>query len=216
MFTGIVEEMGRVLAVKRGAKSAVLSVQANKILEDIKVGDSIAVNGVCLTVTSFSNEGFMADVMSETLEKSALGKLRGGSPVNLERAVASGGRFGGHMVSGHIDGTGSVMAIRKEDNAIWFTIRTSSNIMKYIIEKGSIAIDGISLTVAKVDAGSFSVSTIPHTVESTILKEMRLKDVVNLENDMVGKYMEKFLTASQENKTTKGGITMEMLGKLGF
>jgi len=216
MFTGIVEEKGRIVSVKRGPKSAVLSVQAMEIFQDMKIGDSIAVNGVCLTVTDFDSGVFRADVMRETLERSTLSQLKGGSQVNLERAMRADGRFGGHLVSGHIDGTGTIVNIKREDNAVWYVILANPGLMKYIIEKGSIAIDGISLTVAKVEGETFSVSIIPHTVERTILKEKTVGESVNLENDMVGKYIEKFLTASLGDKRAKGGITMETLGKFGF
>ena len=163
MFTGIIEEIGHVNNVKKGTASATLTIQAEKVLEGTHIGDSIAVNGVCLTVTGIYDNTFTADVMHETLNRSSLGKLVSGSAVNLERAMAADGRFGGHIVSGHIDGTGKVAAITKDDNAIWYQIKTDSGILKYIVEKGSVAIDGISLTVAKTDSQSFSVSIIPHT-----------------------------------------------------
>ena len=169
MFTGIIEEIGHVNNVKKGTASATLTIQAEKVLEGTHIGDSIAVNGVCLTVTGIYDNTFTADVMHETLNRSSLGKLVSGSAVNLERAMAADGRFGGHIVSGHIDGTGKVAAITKDDNAIWYQIKTDSGILKYIVEKGSVAIDGISLTVAKTDSQSFSVSIIPHTAGATTL-----------------------------------------------
>ena len=204
MFTGIIEEIGHVNNVKKGTASAILTIQAEKVLEGTHIGDSIAVNGVCLTVTGIYDNTFTADVMHETLNRSSLGKLVSGSAVNLERAMAADGRFGGHIVSGHIDGTGKVVAITKDDNAIWYQIKTDIGILKYIVEKGSVAIDGISLTVAKTDSQSFSVSIIPHTAG----------DVVNLENDIVGKYIEKFITFEKEKP--KSGITKEFLLKNGF
>ena len=193
MFTGIVEELGTVISLKRGSKAAVLTIKANVIFEDLKLGDSVAVNGVCLTATHISGNTFQADVMNETFNRSSLGSLKKGSVVNLERAMAANGRFGGHIVSGHIDGTGKVAAITKDDNAIWYKIKTDRGILKYIVEKGSVAIDGISLTVAKMDSQSFSVSIIPHTAGATTLSLRKAGDVVNLENDIVGKYIERFL-----------------------
>ena len=214
MFTGIIEEIGHVNNVKKGTASAILTIQAEKVLEGTHIGDSIAVNGVCLTVTGIYDNTFTADVMHETLNCSSLGKLVSGSAVNLERAMAADGRFGGHIVSGHIDGTGKVAAITKDDNAIWYKIKTDIGILKYIVEKGSVAIDGISLTVAKTDSQSFSVSIIPHTAGATTLSLRKAGDVVNLENDIVGKYIEKFITFEKEKP--KSGITKEFLLKNGF
>ena len=209
MFTGIIEEIGHVNNVKKGTASAILTIQAEKVLEGTHIGDSIAVNGVCLTVTGIYDNTFTADVMHETLNRSSLGKL-----VNLERAMAADGRFGGHIVSGHIDGIGKVAAITRDDNAIWYQIKTDIGILKYIVEKGSVAIDGISLTVAKTDSQSFSVSIIPHTAGATTLSLRKAGDVVNLENDIVGKYIEKFITFEKEKP--KSGITKEFLLKNGF
>lgn len=193
MFTGIIEEVGRVVSVRRGAKSSVLTIQADKIFEDLKIGDSVSTNGVCLTATAIANNYFTADVMNETLKRSSLGGLRAGSQVNLERAMAVEGRFGGHIVSGHVDAIGTIIRIERDDNAIWYTIQANSNVMRYIVEKGSIAIDGISLTVASIERDYFRVSVIPHTAKETILSQKRIGDVVNLENDIVGKYIERFL-----------------------
>ena len=204
MFTGIIEEIGHVNNVKKGTASAILTIQAEKVLKGTHIGDSIAVNGVCLTVTGIYDNTFTADVMHETLNRSSLGKLVSGSAVNLERAMAADGRFGGHIVSGHIDGTGKVAAITKDDNGI----------LKYIVEKGSVAIDGISLTVAKMDSQSFSVSIIPHTAGATTLSLRKAGDVVNLENDIVGKYIERFLALREEEPQM--GITREFLLKNGF
>lgn len=194
MFTGIVEEVGTIASIRKGAHSCVLTVKAHTVLEDVHLGDSIATNGVCLTVTQFSPTTFSADVMHETLNRSSLGALRAGSAVNLERAMAADGRFGGHIVSGHIDGTGKISRIEADDNAIWYTIQTPPDILRYIVEKGSIAIDGISLTVARVDSASFSVSIIPHTRAQTNLASKQVGDVVNLENDIIGKYVDHLLT----------------------
>ena len=214
MFTGIVEELGTIRAVRRGARSAVLSIAARTVLEDLKIGDSVAVNGVCLTVTSLDDGGFTADVMPETLRRSSLGALGPGGRVDLERAMAAGGRFGGHIVSGHIDGTGTIRALRRDDNAVWYTVSAAPALLKYIVEKGSIAIDGISLTVAAVDETSFSVSVIPHTAANTILGTKRPGDTVNLETDLIGKYVEKLLSFRDE--PASGGLTLEILRQNGF
>lgn len=217
MFTGIIEELGTVKAVKKGAKSAVLSIEAGKIFDDIHLGDSIAVNGVCLTVTEYSGNIFKADVMNETLMRSSLGSLKTGSKVNLERAMAANGRFGGHIVSGHIDGTGVISDLTKDDIAVWVTIKTTPGILRLIVEKGSIAIDGISLTVARVSEIDFAVSIIPHTGANTTLLMKNKGDVVNLENDITGKYIEKLLGLTKEHETkSESKITREFLTKYGF
>ncbi|MBP5460210.1 MAG: riboflavin synthase, partial [Clostridia bacterium] len=162
MFTGLVEEVGTLQGVHKGVNSAVLTIGCRTVLAGTKVGDSIMTNGVCLTVTELGASYFTADVMHETLSRSSLGDLSPGSPVNLERAMPADGRFGGHMVSGHIDGTGTVKELRKDDNAVWYTIEAAPELLRYIVEKGSICIDGISLTEAAVDDRSFNVSIIPH------------------------------------------------------
>lgn len=215
MFTGIVEEMGVLRSVRRGAHSAVLSIGAEAVLSDLKIGDSVAVNGVCLTATTVDASGFTADVMHETLNRSSLGALVPGSPVNLERAMAANGRFGGHMVAGHIDGTGTITARRQDDNAVWYTVSAAPSLLRYIVEKGSIAIDGISLTVAAVEADRFSVSVIPHTAAVTVLGRKRPGDIVNLETDLIGKYVEKLLRPA-EDTAPKGGISLEFLMENGF
>lgn len=204
MFTGIVEEKGCIRGIRPGAKSCILTIEGNRIFEDLHIGDSVAVNGVCLTATSINGHLFQADVMRETLERSSLGKLRTGSHVNLERAMAANGRFGGHIVSGHIDGTGTITRIEKDDNAIWYTVQAAPQIMRYIVEKGSIAIDGISLTVAKITSTDFSVSIIPHTAQETILSEKKTGDIVNLENDVISKYVEKLLGMAPEDRRSSG------------
>ena len=214
MFTGIIEEVGTVKTVKRSGTSSFIEIEAQKVLEDIHLGDSIAVNGVCLTVTHFDGVIFRADVMNETLSRSSLGHLTPGSHVNLERAMASNGRFGGHIVSGHIDGTGTVSDVRNDGIAVWYTIDTSANLLRYIVEKGSIAIDGISLTVAKVTESSFSVSIIPHTAAQTTLGTKKKGDIVNLENDIIGKYVEKLMRPTET--VPQSGITMDFLTKNGF
>lgn len=215
MFTGIVEEMGQVEGIQRGRQSAVLAIRAKTVLEGTKIGDSIAVNGVCLTVTTLSPGRFTADVMHETLDRSSLAQLKRGSAVNLERAMAADGRFGGHIVAGHIDGTGRVTEVRKDDNAIWYTIQAAPQVLRYIVEKGSIAVDGISLTVARVEADRFAISAIPHTVAQTVLRDRKEGDLVNLETDIIGKYVEKLMTPALESQAS-GGITLDFLARNGF
>jgi riboflavin synthase len=209
MFTGIVEETGIVKNIRKGAKSAVLTIEGKKIFDDLKPGDSVATNGVCLTVTDNKNYSFTADVMNATLLRSSLGSLTAGTRVNLERALAVNGRFGGHIVTGHIDGTGKITSIKNDDIAVWYTVKTTPGIMSYIIEKGSITIDGISLTIAEVMQDGFLVSVIPHTAKETILSEKKIGSIVNLENDIVGKYIKKF---TQNN----GSITETFLYENGF
>ncbi len=227
MFTGIIEEIGTIASVSSGAASSLLTIKAATVLSDVHDGDSIAVNGVCLTVTSHTPTTFTADVMHETLNRSSPGKLRLGSKVNLERAMALNGRFGGHIVSGHIDGTGKITKLESDDIAIWYTIAADSAILRYIIEKGSITIDGISLTVAKVSDKDFQVSIIPHTAQMTTLSLRKVGDVVNLENDCIGKYVEKLLLGSKNSANASPGagygsapkesnINMEFLLKHGF
>ncbi|MDD6059373.1 MAG: riboflavin synthase [Ruminococcus sp.] len=215
MFTGIVEEVGTVREIRKGQTSSFIEIQAKTVLSDVHIGDSIAVNGVCLTVTEFSADSFRADVMNETLNRSSLGSLRSGSHVNLERAMPANGRFGGHIVSGHIDGTGVITDIRRDGISVWYTIGTTAAVMRYIVEKGSVSIDGISLTVAKVTDSSFSVSIIPHTAEQTVLSYKKNGDTVNLENDIIGKYVEKLINP-QNSPKEPNGITMEFLAKNGF
>ncbi len=214
MFTGIIEEIGTIKSVRNGSKSSILTIECKEILEDTKIGDSIAVNGVCLTVTDMAKDGFTADVMSETMNRSTLGNIGSGSKVNLERAMLANGRFGGHMVSGHIDGIGCISHIRKDDNAVWYTITTDKKQLWYIVEKGSIAIDGISLTIACVDEEGFKVSIIPHTQKETILSYKKIGDKVNLECDMVGKYIEKLLKSKESENNSK--ITEQFLIEHGF
>ncbi len=224
MFTGIIEELGTIRQVEKRGSSGQILIKAKKVLEGTKIGDSIAVDGVCLTVTALSSDGFRADVMAETFRRSGLGQKKSGSAVNLERAMAANGRFGGHIVSGHIDGTGIIREYRREENAVWVFIETEKEILHLIVEKGSIAIDGISLTVAEVDERGFGVSVIPHTGEETTLLKRKPGDVVNLENDIVGKYVERLLgvyipegSAGREKEKPGGhGLTMEFLESCGL
>ena len=218
MFTGIIEELGTVISLKRGSQSAVLTIQGKQIFEDLKLGDSVAVNGVCLTATHISGTTFQADVMNETFHRSSLGNLKKGDVVNLERAMAANGRFGGHIVAGHVDDVGTLVDIRKDDNAVWFTIKASKKILKYCIEKGSITLDGISLTIAKLTEDTLAVSMIPHTIQNTNFGYKKPGDFVNLENDMVGKYIDRLIHFNQEETKEKqsGTLTMEMLRNAGF
>lgn len=216
MFTGIIEEVGRIASIRKGARSSVLTIEGDKIFEDMSLGDSIAVSGVCLTVTSFKDNMFTADVMSETISRSSLGKLKVGSSVNLERAMPSKGRFGGHIVSGHIDGTGEIKETKADDNAVWYTISAGRQILRYIVEKGSIAIDGISLTVARVSFDDFAVSVIPHTAKMTTLSKKHAGDIVNLECDVIGKYVERLLNFPEDKGQSSSNITKEFLSRYGF
>ena len=224
MFTGIVEEVGIVRQVITGSRSGEIAIQAKKVLAGTKIGDSIAVNGVCLTVTGLSSDGFTADVMPETLRRSNLGSLRKGSPVDLERAMAADGRFGGHIVSGHIDGTGRIAQMKRDENAVVVTITATRELLALVVEKGSIAIDGISLTVASVSDTEFSVSIIPHTADETVLLRKAAGDTVNLETDIVGKYVQKLLrhgnagtgAGDSEGLSSGDGVTMDLLARNGF
>lgn len=216
MFTGIIEELGKVVSLKRGSQAAVLTIEGNIIFDDLKLGDSVAVNGVCLTVSHMSGNIFQADVMNETFHRSSLGSLQKGDYVNLERAMAADGRFGGHMVAGHIDAVGELTGKKKDDNAVWFTIKVPPQVMRYCVEKGSIALDGISLTIAKLGEDTISVSMIPHTMEHTNFAAKKTGDWINLENDMVGKYVEKLLQTPKEKEKKTSGITMETLLQAGF
>ncbi len=209
MFTGIVEEVGTVINVSRGARECVYTIAVSRVLEDVSVGDSIAVNGVCLTVTAFDKSSFKADVMNESLRRSNLGDLKNGSRVNLERAMAANGRFGGHIVSGHIDGTGTLISYEREANAVWLTVGADESLMRYIIMKGSVALDGVSLTVARVHKDAFAVSLIPHTGEETTLLAKKRGDRINIECDIVGKYVEKLCGR-------QSGIDEDFLRKYGF
>ncbi len=215
MFTGIVEETGSVVRVQKGAHSAVLTVQARKVLEGTRIGDSIAVNGICLTVISMGPDTFTADVMHETLNRTGLSGLGPGSPVNLERAMPADGRFGGHIVSGHIDGVGRITDVRRDDTAVWYTVEAAPELLRLVVEKGSIALDGISLTVAATGRNTFSVSIIPHTAAQTVLGRRKAGDLVNLETDIIGKYVEKLMGREPELKT-QSAITREFLTRHGF
>ncbi len=201
MFTGIIEEVGKIKNISKTSSGILLTISADKVLRDCNIGDSIAVNGICLTVTKFDNDSFTVDVMNETVRKTTLHKLTQNSYVNLERAMLANSRFGGHIVSGHIDGTGIISAIKKDGIAFIYKINTTKEITKYIINKGSITIDGISLTVVSVSDTSFTVSIIPHTMTVTNLGKKKIGNMVNLENDCIAKYVEKMLDNKQEKKS---------------
>lgn len=217
MFTGIIEEVGTVKSIQSGKSSSVLRIKGKKVVQGTRIGDSIATNGICLTVTKIENDSFEADVMSESLKRTNIGTLIPGSFVNLERALSLETRLGGHIVSGHIDGTGQISEFKRDDNAVWLTIETDPRILRYIIEKGSIAIDGVSLTVAEVDDQSFQVSIIPHTGEETVLLRKQPGDTVNLECDMIGKYVEKLLGLNSKKQPQESSrITQDYLQENGF
>lgn len=216
MFTGIVEELGRIKSIRTKGESLVLAVEAKAIMQDVKLGDSIAVNGVCLTVVEFDSVGFKADVMPETFRATSLAKLQPGSKVNLERAMAANGRFGGHIVQGHVDGTGTVVSRRPEANAIVYYIQPNKpEILRYIIPKGSITVDGISLTVGEVTESQFSLWIIPHTLDQTVLQDRQPGDIVNLECDVLGRYVEHFLKMGPAPEA-KGKLTIEKLIEYGY
>lgn len=217
MFTGIVEEVGTIKEISLGRGFGIIEINCSKVLEETRIGDSIAVNGVCLTVNKLNGKSFTADVMGETLNRTNLGSLKGGQVVNLERALKMSDRLGGHIVSGHIDGKGKIVSIEKKEDGTWFTISADKDVLKYIIFKGSVAIDGISLTTAYVDDEVFKVSVIPHTLENTILSYKSEGCDVNLENDLVGKYIERFsILKSEENKKEESRITIDFLRENGF
>jgi len=218
MFTGIIEEIGSIANIQRTGESFVLTIEAKRILEDVHLGDSIAVNGVCLTVTSFSGKHFTVDVMPETVKATSLHTIKRGSKVNLERAMAAGGRFGGHFVSGHIDGTGVIKRKQALENAVYYEIEADPDLLRYVILKGSVAVDGTSLTVFALTEDSFTLSLIPHTLAETVLGLKGPGDIVNLECDMIGKYVGHFLTNLTDDSKQKSrkGITANFLEENGF
>ena len=217
MFTGIVEEIGNIINIHRGNQSSSVRIAAQKVLKETVIGDSICTNGVCLTVTQRDDRSFVAGIMAETYRRSNFNQLKSGSPVNLERALTLHKPLGGHMVSGHIDGIGTIMTMNREDNAVLINIGTVPSLLRYVIEKGSIAIDGISLTVTEVDDRGFGVSIIPQTGEETILLKKNVGSTVNLETDMIGKYVEKLLGLTPEkNEKQRSGMDASYLAEHGF
>lgn len=216
MFTGIVEEIGAVLNIKEGENFLHIIIKATKVTENLNLGDSIAVNGVCLTVTDFNKDSFTADVMGETIRKSSLKTLKKGSLVNLERALTLNKPLGGHIVSGHIDDIGEIRNIKTESIATFLTIKAQEDILKYLVSKGSVALDGVSLTLVQVEHDCFTVSIIPHTKEKTILNYKSKGDIVNIECDVIGKYVYKFMNVKKEDNSKNNSITLEMLTNKGF
>ncbi|WP_377888734.1 riboflavin synthase [Alkalihalobacillus sp. R86527] len=203
MFTGIVEEIGKVQSVHQSGESIVMDIRASKILQDVHLGDSISINGVCLTVTTYTDSAFSVDIMPETFRATGLRELRPNDHVNLERAMAANGRFGGHFVSGHVDGIGEIVKIEQVDNAQYFDIKLSASLMDYFVEKGSISVDGTSLTVFKLTEDTVTISLIPHTVDATVLGSKRVGDTVNIECDMLGKYILKYLKKDNVQTSTE-------------
>lgn len=216
MFTGIIEEVGTLQSIHRKGSTLTLSIKAEKVLSDVNLGDSIAVNGVCLTVTNFSKTTFSVDVMPETFHDSSLATLKAGSKVNLERAMAANGRFGGHFVTGHVDGVGTIASIRAEENAVYIDITIPENGIPFVMEKGSIAIDGTSLTIFFVKEGTITVSLIPHTRGETILGNKHVGELVNLEFDMLVKYVHSVITKKAQKTEPKSRLTAEFLKEKGF
>jgi riboflavin synthase len=214
MFTGIVEAIGKVAALESGRDSVRLSITAARIAEDVVLGDSVAINGVCLTVVEIAAPKVSFEAVYETLRRTTLGQLRPGDPVNLEQALKADGRFGGHIVQGHIDGTGRIASIRPVGDSWFVYIEASRELLRYIVTKGSVCIDGISLTVMDADDRAFSLSIIPHTWENTTLKERRAGDSVNIETDIVGKYIEKLMSGYAPGGGH--GVTMDLLARSGY
>lgn len=221
MFTGLIEEVGVLRSVSGGGEMMVLSIGASLIMDDLKIGDSVAINGVCLTATSLGDRHFTVDVMPETYRNSTLKELKSGSRINLERAMAAGGRFGGHIVQGHVDGTGEIRSVKRNQNAVVFEVAPERrDLFKFIIPKGSITIDGISLTVVTAEAATFTVSIIPHTLGETVLNHKRPGDRVNLECDVLGKYVDHLLhygsRSGNEEAAGSSKISHDFLAANGF
>ncbi|GEL09107.1 riboflavin synthase [Salisediminibacterium halotolerans] len=217
MFTGIVEEKGKIRRMQPSGDAIVMAIAGKKVLDDIHTGDSISVNGVCLTVTSFSDDSFTVDLMPETVRNTSLRGLAAGSEVNLERAMAANGRFGGHFVSGHVDGLGTIRAKRPEYNAVYFDIEIDPRLRKYMMMKGSVAVDGTSLTIFGLSDNTFTISIIPHTLEETVIGSKGPGDVVNIECDMLSKYMEELLVRRFEaEEAPSEKLSEEFLNEHGF
>ena len=213
MFTGIIEEIGTISHISGVGQALRLTISCKRVLEDVHLGDSIAINGICLTVVQFDPRSFQADVMPETFRSTSLGELKAGSLVNLERALPLGGRLGGHLVSGHIDGTGRIIRRKKENNALWLEIEASAAIMKYVVMKGSVTVDGTSLTVSALQENHFAISLIPHTAEMTTLAEKSTGSRVNIECDILAKYVEKLMHHKEQEP---GGLTLNWLQEQGY
>ena len=212
MFTGLIEEMGQIYSLKERGSGRELYIKANQILDDVKVGDSIAIDGVCLTVEYITSSGFSAQAVGETLARSTLGSKVVGDSVNLERALKASERFGGHFVQGHVDGIAEISTIEKADPGYWLAVRIPESLTQYIVEKGSIALDGLSLTVARLDSTLLTVAIIPHTWQVTTLKSKHIGDVLNVEVDILAKYIRNFMHPYQKVQT----LTLDKLSELGF
>ncbi|MFB5675514.1 riboflavin synthase [Paenibacillus terreus] len=219
MFTGLIEEVGILRKAARSGEAMELEISAAVVLEDLKIGDSVSVNGVCLTATKIGERSFTVDVMPQTYRHSNLSELQSGNPLNLERAMAAGGRFGGHIVQGHVDGTGRIVRITRDQNAVVYEIMPDDDaLFKYLVPRGSVTIDGISLTVAQLYDSSFAVSIIPHTLEATALRGKRAGNTVNIECDILGKYVEHLLFFSRKDRQTQAPkqLDLEFLAEHGF
>jgi riboflavin synthase len=216
MFTGIIEELGRVRSITHGRNSVKLLIECQTVMADLKIGDSVAVDGICLTVTAYGRNGFTVDGMPETVRKSALNSLTPNQIVNLERALKISERLGGHIVSGHIDGVGIIGEKAVEDNAVWLTLNAPATILKYIVPQGSVALNGVSLTVASMNKNCLQVSLIPFTHQNTNLNLKKEGDIVNIECDVIGKYVHMLITGIQPEETDKSGLSIEFLKENGF
>lgn len=219
MFTGLVEEIGKIIKITKGRNSYQFSIQAEKVLSDIKLGDSVATNGACLTVVERTNSSFTVDIMAETVKRTNFGKMKLGDTVNLERAMLLSDRLGGHLVSGHIDGIGKISNIKKEDIANIISVEAPKDLLYQMLNKGSITIDGISLTILSVSEKYFQVSIIPHTAQETTLIKKKTGDFVNLETDMIGKYVLRFLKPGKKENLTQAKaskLSMDFLAENGY
>ncbi len=216
MFTGLIEETGKVSSIQKGEASFQITIAANKIMEELRTGDSVCTNGACLTVVNLTKDSFTVDIMAETVKHTNFKNLKTGNRVNLERAMRLSDRVAGHLVAGHVDGVGEIIRIQKEGIATLITIRLSENLTARMVDKGSVAIDGISLTITKAGSDDFQVSIIPHTARETTLLTKKTGEKVNIETDMIGKYVRKFLTRPQESQKAKREIDTRFLSENGF
>ena len=217
MFTGIIEDLGKIDKIKQSGESIIMTITSNKIVSDVNCGDSIAVNGVCLTVTSFNEREFTVDLMPETVRSTSLKELKRGSKVNLERAMLASSRFGGHFVSGHVDGIGTIMTKKRVENAVYYEIEVSNELQQYLLYKGSVAVDGTSLTIFGLHDNLFTISLIPHTLSATVLGDKGVNDIVNIECDMLGKYVKQFLEKGNISKTKQqSSLTAGFLQEHGY
>ncbi|MBP2025037.1 riboflavin synthase [Peptoniphilus stercorisuis] len=216
MFTGIVEEVGIIKNIKKNSNSLSLTISANKVLEDIKLGDSICTNGVCLTVTDFDKYSFTVDAIESTIRKTDLYNLDISSKVNLERALSLKDRLGGHIVQGHVDGIGEIANIRDEDLSKVYSIKAKENLLNKLVKQGSITISGVSLTISDLKEDYFEVSIIPHTLKETIINDLKIGDIVNLEIDIIGKYIDRFLNGDKSKDEKVSSLSLDFLAENGF